>query len=180
MRKQRFCLVVALFLLCITSLAAGDESAAESLDLFSYGFPGGLSLYSDSYEFSPPLTLTISRAFNFRPGEPTRTCTYQVPACGEGDVVTVCDLKTAVSDHHVLALWPEDGEIVYGGDARHYDGGVFTITSPRKGSLTVGDLCGKKNVECSEEHEALIRLRRTFADLSRQAQSSPQCTDLME
>lgn len=165
-------------LLFITSLGASDESAVESLDSFSYEFPGGLSLYSDRYELSPPFTLTIHRRFNFRPGEPPRTCTYQVPPCGEGDLVNVCDVQAVVSDPHVLALWPEEGEIVYGGDARHNDGAVFTVAAPEKGRVTVGELCGEKNVECSEEHETLIRLRRTFADLSRQAQSSPECTDL--
>lgn len=178
MRRQGYCLVVALFLLCITSLDASDESAEESLDSFSYGFPGGLSLYSDSYEFSPPLTLTISRNFNFRPGEPPRTCTYQVLPCGEGNVVTICDLKTAVSDHHVLALWPGEGEKGYGRDLRHQDGAVFTIEAQGRGLLTVGELCRDKSGECSEEHQALIRLRGMFSDLSMQAQSSPECTDL--
>lgn len=165
-------------LLFITSLGASDESAVESLDSFSYEFPGGLSLYSDRYEFSPPFTLVILRRFNFRPGEPPRTCTYQIPQCGEGDVVNVCDVQAVVSDHHVLALWPEEGEKGYGRDPRHQDGAVFTIETRSQGRLTIGELCGDQKVGCSEEHESLIRLRHTFADLSRQAHSSPECTDL--
>lgn len=179
MRGQESCLVVALSLLFITCLGASDESAMESLDSFTYGFPGGLSLYSDSYEFSAPLTLTLSRRFNFRRGEPPRTCTYQVPQCGDDDVVDVCDLRTAMSNPHVLALWPEEGgEIVYGGDARHYDGAVLTVTAPEKGRLTVGVLCRDESVECPEEHQALLGLRHAFAELSRQAESSAGCEDL--
>lgn len=175
---QRIYQVVALSLLCLSSLDASDEGVVESLESFSFGFPGGLSLYWDTYEFSPPLTLLVSRRFNFDPGEPPRKCTYQVPQCGEGDVVTVCDLQTAASDRHVSAQWPEEGEIVYGGDARHYDGGVFTITAPEMGSLTVGVLCRNDKAECSDEHQALLNLRRTFTELRGQALASPSCTDL--
>lgn len=170
--------VAALSLLLITSLEARVDPADKSLEAFSFSFPGGLSWYSDNYEFSPPSALRVSRRFTFRLGEAPRTCTYQIPQCGASGLVHVCDLEGVLSDPQVHALWSRGEESVYGRDPRHQDGGVFTIEVQGKGSLTVGELCGENSVECSEEHEALIRLRQVVTDLSRQAHSSPECTDL--
>jgi hypothetical protein len=92
--------------------------------------------------------------------------------------VDSCDLEEVLLGGTVVALWPETGETVYGTDARHYDGAVFTIAAPEKGHLTVGVLCRDEGAECSSEHQALLNLRRTFTDLANQAGSSSGCENL--
>ena len=75
-------------------------------------------------------------------------------------------------------LWPEEGERVVGFDPRPVDGAVFSIRAPGKGVLSIGELCGRDDPECSDEDQALLDLRRTFYDLEDQALASPGCAHL--
>lgn len=177
-RMIRQIVVVVILVSFPASLIAAEDTETDLAASYEFSFPGGLSRLFDRYTYVPPDNLTVMRTFAFKESGPPRSCTYQVPECGETDVVDMCDLEARLLDDHVLALWPEDDETVFGGDARHYDGVVFTITSPTNGYLSVGVLCRDHTAECSAEHRALLNLRRTFTELSGQARSSAGCENL--
>jgi hypothetical protein len=178
MRRPRLFRVAALSLLFITGLGATGEPAGQLAPDYEFSFPGGLARWYDDHRYFPPHTLEITRTFLFGGTGEARSCTYEVPACGQTDDVDSCDLEEVLLDRHVLALWPDEGEKVYGGDARHYDGVVFTIGAPEKGRLAVGELCRDESAECLPEHQSLLRLRSTFTELRSQANASSQCENL--
>lgn len=178
-RLVPLCVLLAALSAWPSSLIAGEEPAPGLAPSYDFSFPGGLSRFFDYFSFSPPSTLTVTRLYTFPRDRPPASCTFEVPACGQGDVVNSCDLERALLNDHVVAAWPDEGEQVFGGDARHYDGSVFTITGTAKGHLTVGVLCRDDDV-CSEEHQALLELSRTFSELNKQALTSTQCTGLAD
>ena len=175
---NRGIVVVVVLVLVPASLIGAEGPEADLAASYEFSFPGGMARLRVHYHYSPPHTLGITRVYLFGNASEARSCTYEVPACGQTEEVDSCDLEKVLLDPHVLALWPDEGEKVYGGDARHYDGAVFTIAAPEKGQLTVGVLCRDDSAECSSEHQALLDLRRAFTDLASQARLSPGCATL--
>jgi len=178
MSRPKQCCILAALVFGAFGAAATEKPATSLADTYEFAYLGGMREYYDGYMLSLPHTMTISRNYTFHNDEPPRTCTYAVPTCGRDDVVDACDLEPVLSDDSVLALWSAEGEKVYGFDYRPMDGGVFWIEALGKGSLTIGELCTEEGAECSAEHQALRRLRKTFDDLISQAVSSSECTSL--
>jgi len=178
MSRSKKCCILAVLLLGAIGAAATEKPVTSLADAYEFAYRGGMREYYDDFMLSPPHTMTISREYTFHHDEPPRTCTYAVPTCGRDDVVDACDLEAVLSSDHALALWPAEGERVYGFNPRPIDGWVFSIEALGKGFLTVGELCTDDSADCSVEHQALIRIRSTFADLTDQAVSSSECASL--
>jgi hypothetical protein len=158
--------------------AATDKPVTLLADSYEFAFLGGLRVTYEEFVLSPSETLSITRTYTFHRDEPPHTCSYPIPSCGRDDVVDACDLKAVLSNDHVLAMWPVEGDKVYGFDRRPQDGVVFSIEALGKGLLTVAELCREDGADCSADHQALIRLRKTFTDLIDQAVSSSECASL--
>jgi hypothetical protein len=142
-----------------------------------FAWEGGLSLYGDASQLTPPATYGRRRTYTMGPPMPDLTCATAVPRCTrDSRVVTTSDIARVVNDPGVLAAYGSSTP-VYGYDHRNNDGQVLVLRRPDGTSLAIGTACSGCFI-ANPLTPALSAVVPVLRALDLQLMSTPDCLAL--
>jgi len=160
------------------------ETPCDLATSLSWAWPGGLALSTDEVTLAPPNVYTRTRTFSSfsTAAGATASCTARLARCSlDARVPTTADLAAALLDADVVAAFSKSGMLVYGEDARAYDGTVLWV-SQGAGSFVVGPACDPASAVsglCQRSvPPGLAQLQRVISAIDSQLRGTPDCAAL--
>lgn len=157
--------------------SAPDAAGACALSMsYSYGDIGGLRIYVDRVQLSPPRGFSYTRT-PVRGDGPSLSCQPPLPDCGPGPRITAADVERAVAHPQVQAALAENPTPLFGRDNRPADGVVFEFRRQDGETILIGTAC-RLSAGCREIPPAIRELRELLLELNVQQLADPACAEL--
>ena len=144
----------------------------------TFGFDGGMRLYSETAVLADVLTLT--RTYRVAvDGGAVRSCVSPLPACQTAGQLDVGDIAADLISPDVTAAFALPDPAVFGVDPRAYDGALFAITNGTGKTIYVGDDCPSPAMSsCRPVPAGVKTLSMDLQALFTHARSSAACAGL--
>jgi len=159
-------------------LDAGLAAACVLPTSLAFGALAGLTDHVDRFILEPSGWLTLTRTWSQASSDAGASmCQLATPACGTPNVVTIATLAADLADAEVRDAFAE-AAILFGVDARHWDGTVFSIQRSDGKQILVGDPCGSGTTACRTIPPGIAALVRDLKSLSTWLADAPACMAL--
>jgi hypothetical protein len=168
--------------------SASREVACNNTQLVEWRWEGGLGARYDSSRLDPPADYTRTRTFTLVNPPSNASCMASVPRCSyDARVVTTSDVVAAFNDPDVVAALAKPGMLVYGTDARAYDGSILLVTrtppaeANTGGSFGIGPTCvpnANTGLCARAVPDGLVKLQQVLTRLDTQMEATPACAAL--